>query len=83
MNHKEQARELFESFNECAEQGYSEPFGINEEIYTQSRKECAIIAVDLVIKQLDEIEKLESGVVNNSCGQDDWIEVKREIEKIK
>jgi len=45
-------------------------------------KQCALIAVDEIIKVLDGISLEESGTTKIDYGQSYWQEVKNEIEKL-
>lgn len=77
---KEKATELVDYFrvvlmNEDTECG-------NESLCTLISIKHAHIVCDMLIEELNEMEKLGSGVINNSWGQDDWLEVKRELDLI-
>ena len=71
MTPKDKAEELLERFNL--------PTGL----MSIERKQCALICVDEIIKELDEMERLDRGGVNGCYGQDDWNEVKEEINKMQ
>ncbi len=73
MNHKEKAKELVDKIlSELSPQ----------QTWEDNAKDCAIIAVDEIIKELNDIEKTDRGCINDCYGQSDWKKVKQEITKL-
>jgi len=50
--------------------------------YPEVAKQCALICVNEIISELNNISIGESGTTDIDYGQSDWIEVKQEIEKL-
>lgn len=78
MEAKEKAQELVNKFKDYVLD--KDFFGDN--IETQMAKQCALIAVDEIIKLLDEISIAESGTTKIDYGQSFFEEVKNEINNL-
>ena len=80
MTQKEKAKELFNKFNFI----YSyDGLGIMDDEFTNDdRKECALIAVDEIIKTLKDNDLYIGGETNIDDIIRFWQEVKQEIEKL-
>ena len=72
MEAKEKAKELIKKFNQFTP----------VEFEYEYNKQCALIAVDEIIKLLDEISIAESGTTKIDYGQSFFEEVKNEINNL-
>jgi hypothetical protein len=76
MTPKEKARELVSKYFYYFPEFYNDKeYGYNED----KAKECALIAVDMVIKCCKDYDEVHE---NYTTQVDHWMEVKREIEKL-
>jgi len=79
MKAKEKAKELVEKFSSYAHSDWHEVYGFDENCRIQNAKQCALIAVDEILKL--------SYFTHEPSEDDDlysnyWKQVKQEIEKL-